>query len=727
VSNPRELVPIDALQLEVAMTRIFALLALLLALTFPTRGQEWSGIIVSSRAIDWSNVGVVGGLPDSNWTQCGTSIAPYGTSAAPASPSTINTQIVGCAPNTYVQLGAGTFYLSSGIVIKSHNNVAVRGMGANQTTVVFSGDDPCQGIYSVVCVESSDQNWQGVPSNGPVNWSASTYAAGTTTITLASVPNLAVGNPIILDQEDDACSSGCPSTKDTGTVFVCSDNTLPSPCSIGDNIDNGQRQWRGQVQIVTVAQCDGNSTVGHACVSGSNITISPGLYMPNWSPSKSPQAWWATNPVHYAGIENLSYDSTNANGSGIAFFNTIDSWVEGVRGIDTSRAHIFSEYSQHNTYRDSYFFGTQNSASESYGYQCFTDSDVLVENNIFEAVSGPLTLNGACEGDVIAYNYAINDYYSENAGWNNSMSNVHTVGADMVLFEGNIGVSFYPDAFHGTHNFDTYFRNFTPGTQPACYLSGSSYLTAIFGLCTNPLNSVQILSYSRFFNFVGNVWGRSGIQTTYQDVYSSPNPIGIWYIGYGDSGSHPPNGIVTVAPDPNVRATMLRWGNWDSVTNATRWCGNSSDPGWSTTCMSTSEVPSSLAGNQAAYSNPVPTNTTLPNSFYQTTAPFWWPTAKPWPLIGPDVIGGSQGICSGGTFAGALATASVQCTGGSLTSSISAGHVNSNPAEDCFLTVMAGKPNGVDMTALTFNASKCYNQSSGPQPLPPTSVNAVID
>ena len=251
----------------------------------------WSGIIAPSRAINWSSAGVVGGIPDANWTQCGSTISPYGSSASPDSPSTINTQISGCPANTYVQLGAGTFYLSAGIVVESHNNVAIRGMGANQTFLIFSGDDPCQGIGAAICLESSDVNWQGGPSNGPVNVTGA-LSQGGTSLTLASVPNLVVGNPVILDQEDDACASGCPGTADTGTVFICSDNTLPSPCSLDDNINNGQRAHRNEVQIVTVTQCDGDSTPGHSCSSGSNITISPGLYMPNWSASKSPQAWW---------------------------------------------------------------------------------------------------------------------------------------------------------------------------------------------------------------------------------------------------------------------------------------------------------------------------------------------------------------------------------------------------------------------------------------------------
>jgi len=168
---------------------------------------SWAGILAPSRAIEWSGAGVPGGIPSGSWTQCGSTIAPYGSSGSPASPSTINNAIAACAPNTYVQLGAGTFYLSSGIVVEGHNSVEVRGMGASSTSLVFSGADSCQGASATICFASSDINWAGGPTN-VAGWTAASYAPGTTTISLASVPNLAVGNPILLDQLDSttACS-----------------------------------------------------------------------------------------------------------------------------------------------------------------------------------------------------------------------------------------------------------------------------------------------------------------------------------------------------------------------------------------------------------------------------------------------------------------------------------------------------------------------------------------
>src|SRR5579862_1630568 len=118
--------------------------------TISVYAQPWSGIIDSSRAIDWSVAGVPGGVPSATWTQCGSTIAPYGTSNAYASPATINNAIAACGANHYVQLGAGNFYLNAGITwnvgaLNPISNVALRGMGADQTFLHFSADDFCGG------------------------------------------------------------------------------------------------------------------------------------------------------------------------------------------------------------------------------------------------------------------------------------------------------------------------------------------------------------------------------------------------------------------------------------------------------------------------------------------------------------------------------------------------------------------------------------------------------
>src|SRR5258707_3840201 len=70
----------------------------ILVLMYPAvaQAQLWNGVISPSRAADWSQVGIPGGLPDANWTQCGSTIGAYTGTAA-----TIVNQLATCGANQY--------------------------------------------------------------------------------------------------------------------------------------------------------------------------------------------------------------------------------------------------------------------------------------------------------------------------------------------------------------------------------------------------------------------------------------------------------------------------------------------------------------------------------------------------------------------------------------------------------------------------------------------------
>ncbi len=630
-----------------------------------THAQQWSGIVDPTRAIDWSNAGVRGGIPNRT-TVCAT-LNPG------ASSSQINSAITSCPNGQVVFLNAGTYGGLGGITFNGKSGVTLRGAGADKTFLVFTSGSSCTGPVSDICLASVDVNWSGGPSNS-ANWTSG-YARGTTSITLSSVTNLKVGSPLILDQLDDA--------SDTAGIFVCMDPATVPSCSLEGNFTNAQRVNRDQVQIVQVVSCGTATLAGQAC-SGANVTITPGLYMPNWSATKSPGAWWAASPISASGIESVSLDHTGSVGSiGIEIDNCIDCWVKGVRGIDSNRAQVELNDSARISVVDNYFYLTQNSIQQSYGIEPFNSSDDLIQNNILQFITSPLMVNGSCSGCVIGYNFSVNEFYKGSAGYVQASTDQHTAGIDMLLHEGNVGAQLYADNFHGTHNFVTFFRNQYIGNDGACYNG-----TPPFGesACNSNQVPADIRAYSRYYNVIGNVLGQSGTSSGYQ---TGGNPV--YKIGNGNS-----NGIHSVPSDALVAATLLRWGNYDVVTGAARWCGNSSDPGWTTTCGSTPEVPASLS----KYANAVPATTALPASFYLSTKPAWWPSGKAWPPIGPDVTGGNIPNV--------------------------AGHAYTIPAQDCYLNVMGGAPNGTG-SVLNFNASTCYASSSVTLPAPPTGLQAVVN
>jgi hypothetical protein len=545
------------------------ILVVLMSFGIPRRSSAQT-IIDSSRRIDWSQAGMIGGMPNRT-TICAT-LNPG------ATVSQINSAIAACT-NGVVSLTAGTYALSAGIDFAGRSNVTLRGAGPDQTFLVFTGSVSCFGLGADVCVRNADLNYSGGPAH-TANWTAG-YARGTTAITLSSTSGLQVGSLLILDQLNDAT--------DPGGVFVCSTLNLcadEGPAGAG-------RQGRDQSQLVRVT-----------AISGTTVTIAPGLYMPNWRALQSPGAWWATTTVSMDGIEDLTLNHTSSPAqSGVLFFTADKCWVKNVKSVNADRNHVWLYGTVHTVVRDSYFYGTKNAASQSYGVESFTSSDNLIENNILQHVTAPLMLNGSASGSVFGHNFVTDDNYTVSPTWMIPGNNVHAAGADMSLHEGNDSNGFIADIVHGTHNYLTAFRNHFTGFEP-----GKTAQTI----------PIHLYAFSRFMNIVGNVLGTPGYHTNYQDLAPAGAAAdqSIFVLGWsGNEGSINPS----IPFDPLVASTLLRWGNYDVATGTSRFVAN--------------EVP---AGNA------VPSGQALPASLYLTARPGWWGT-MPWPAIGPEVTGGQDG------------------------------------------------------------------------------------
>jgi hypothetical protein len=653
-----------------------ALIAGLMVST-PGHAQPWTGIIAASRAENWSNAGVVGGIPSGSWAKCATTACTALATPANVTAANINTAIAGAPANTYVLLPAGTFTMNAGLVWNHTSNVVLRGAGSNSTLLTFSSYNSCQGLEAVICFESSDTNYYGSPSN-VANWTAN-YNAAATSITLDSVTNLQVGFPITLDQTDDL------STADTGAIFVC--YTPVGVCSTNGDNGGAPRTGRSQQQIVEVTSISGTGpyTVG----------ISPPIVMPNWVAAKTPQAWWPNGPVFYDGVENLSINAgTSGSTEGVGMFNCVNCWETGVASIGAwGRSHTSIFQSSHCTVQNNYFYLTGASATVHYGVETIPASDTLVQNNIFQAVQAPYPSTGTCTGCVYSYNFDVDLLFGTAPNtWQNQSGFPHAVGDEHILYEGNIGAGIYSDNFHGTHQFQTIFRNYWNG-----YEKDNGYFT------TGDTSPLIIDAYSRFYNIIGNVLGNAAVQNSYEDTVTDPHSgtVPIYSVGYGDE----------IPNDSNTATTLMRWGNYDVVTNTARFVST--------------EVPSGLTGTQAPFANPVPANNTLPPSFYLTAQPSWWTSGKQWPSIGPDVTGGDVQYCVGGTYTGTYVLSSAQCPGGTATT-LASGHIISNPAMDCYLNTMAGPPDGLG-AALSFNANACYPVGSiQPPPAAPTNLTVVL-
>ncbi len=588
-------------------------------LSSPCFGQAWSNVLSPSRAIDWTHAGLPATLPDGEttpnpWTpptrtQSGSTVNPSGNAATDL--NNINTAISNCTNGHYVLLGPGTF-LIQGTVIAYGQECTLRGSGPQSTTLSMSGS----GII-----------WMGAASNGGscTLTSGSNYAAGSTSVTCSgSAP--AVGDIVRLIQCDTGFSgSPCTGTSaDNGGLFVCSFQTtcMTEPSGGGNNASQQQNF------VVTSVSGSGPYTIG----------LNHGLYMPNWAYARTPVLSW--NSPNYdgvgVGIEDMTIHNvpTNSQNWSVQMQNTYASWIKGVRflGSPVTTAIGVNGGNENGLLLNNYVVADA-AIDGNYppAFHTDTSSDLLILNNIL--TYGPnWESDGGDTGVVFGYNYMRDGFtlYTLNGPYDH-----HGYNSFNLIEGGDMSESSEDDTW-GTHDLDTYFRNFNP-------CSDGPYTT--WTGTTNP-RAMIIGGYQRFMNIVGNAFGTSGLCTSYLGTQVGTNII------FGLDSS-----------DPLVSSTLMRWGNVSVVQQS------SDTPANSGVRFVSSEVPSILSGLINSLQNPLPSNNSLPCSFFLAgytstscsahpsggTGLSWWkvcttwtafPTScsatqtQPFPTAGPDVSGG---------------------------------------------------------------------------------------
>jgi hypothetical protein len=190
-------------------------------------------------------------------------------------------------------------------------------------------------------------------------------------------------------------------------------------------------------------------------------------------------------------------------------------------------------------------------------------SEVLIENNIIVEANKVMVVRSAGAGSVVGYNYMDNGNIGNYAGWMEVGLNAsHMVGSHHVLFEGNRSFNYDSDDTWGGALAMTVFRNHLTGRRRD-YPNQDNVRAA--GLAYG----------SWWHSFIGNVLGEPGRMDGW--IYEDPGDgtygdetsvwgkrFTIWKLGYAP-------GAWGQAPDPKVRSTVLRDGNYDYLTNSVKW------------------------------------------------------------------------------------------------------------------------------------------------------------
>jgi len=667
----------------------------------PTTPATSSAFFIDpARTTDFTQSGIVGynsgTLPSSTWTQCGSTLT-----AGSYSGSTISSDLAACSADTYLLMGAGTFTITGQISFPTSGKVVLRGSGAGSTTLTISGStSTCNQVAAAICMKSSDGTYTTQPPPNTCTWTAG-LAQGNSIVTLSNLAGtclsgISTTTPTLL--WFDSCDTGYSGSPCSGTAtdnsqwFVCGATwSSSSGCSQDGPDGGGSRTQRDQLEAHIATAVNTGTGV---------VNITPPIAGANWASVPNPQVW-ITQSAQLDGLENLTVNLSGVSEACFDGFNIYHWWISGVACIQANNRAINCLQCAFGIVQNSYVYDTTGTPPSQYGIRLSASSGNLVVNNILQQVLSPIFFDGANTQEVVAYNYCIG---TTDPGNTLSPCLTDHAGDYDNLSEGNVANQFSCDDIHGTCDMETLFRNFFMGWDSIPSAPVTTYT-----------NAVENWAYARYTNIAANVLGTPGYHAGYSAQKTNNY---VYWVGGGGS-----NGNGTIPNDSLTKSTSIFWGNYDSYTAAIRWCGNSSDTGWSSTCSSTSEIPTGAS----TYPSLVPTEgdtgagqAALPTSLVYTSRPSWWAASIPFPAIGPDVSSGNVLQCGGtlntsGHYNGvpALATSSQCPTGGTGW----AGHVNAIPAMACALQTLSMPPDGTG-SAVAFDASSCY--SSTPQASPPS-------
>lgn len=707
--------------------RLLCVVGLLAASSF---GQAWSNFLNYTSGtgtagqvqlgIDWTQAGIVGGIPVRSTIFC----TFYNASGAPSSGTGSNgdyyfrtdvghasamykkasgswsttgnefaadlqTALNAAPTDNVVFLKAGTFYVSTNLTVPSH--VVLRGSGADQTILsthgtsgaviqAGSGDPPSALANSVDISSGSTAQSQSIVVTSGTNFAVNGYAL------ISELNDPAYVSPIGGDGTSasyvDAYWNGSRVRGQIVKVTSVAGTTIGFDTPLYSNYGApAQTAYAGGTTYTAgmIVSSGGN------CYVFINSTPSSGHAPPNgtyWTQeSCNPQALPFPSSEEYAGVENLQIYSNNTGyNEGVLLERCNYCWVKGVEFnyVDGNGDYIVTQWCYHVEFRDNYFSSAYNHTSGSTENQIaleYKTTASKVENNICERTQTCEQTSFGSSGNVVAYNFSVSSVSQDDqtllVGLIGYLHNPHS---QFNLFEGNVAPYFNPDSVWGTHSANTFFRNWSKGTARACLpLTGRSAVncTGANGVwATTADRAIDIGPLDPYMNFIGNVIGSAEMSALSGSLTLTSNiqwPTTRSYTGvaYGTSFGFATTGDTGTAPldSTNAFTNTFLHGNYNNISAAVTWNGS--------------------------YTH------TLPASFYLSGKPTWWPATIVYPAIGPDVSGSGPG-----GFTSSTTTA--------------------NPAMNCFFNFMGGTE-GSAGSPYSFNANTCYASSNAP-----TTINGAF-
>src|SRR3989338_7085776 len=445
------------------MTQYFKLTILFLLSFIALSHYSFAEIIPADKRINWSP-GIPGGIP--NYSATRNAVTQHGAVGDGITDDTFAIQscINALTSMQVCYLPPGTYKVTSQLNMFTAQT-ALRGAGANSKIISYS--------------PSGDIINMGSGSEGSLINISSGYTKDSTSLTFAdaaTISSILVGDYIVVVQSND---SFVDPTGYNGCTY----------CGLNDD------ETKAMNQIVRVTNKVDNI-----------LTIHKPLYF-TFQASLTPQIiefGMKTN----IGVEDIyiENDSSTSNQlrANINIGKCAYCWVENIESYNANMSHVRLQEAYGAEIRDSKFsYGHAYDGDHAYGAFIFvTNSDHLIENNIFYHLRHSMILEGGGSGNVYGYNYSnrmFGDVDPNNTNW--LMADIVTHGAHpyMNLFEGNVAQHLGADYTHGSGSHNTFFRNQITREN----------LNYDNTLADQHLFAVDISKFNYYLNVVGNVLGKS--------------------------------------------------------------------------------------------------------------------------------------------------------------------------------------------------------------------------
>ena len=511
--------------------------------------------------------GVQGGIPERPTICASVNAASFGGGTVDAS-AAIQAAIAACPAGQTVLLSAGVFVVNSHLTIDK--GITLRGAGPTLTRLLKSNGarrfvpdvDDRKPLIIV-----GPNRWPKLDETTAVALTGDAVK-GARSVNVANAAGFTPGQFVLLDEDDYHAASwvALPARIDPASVssIWASDRIVfqrhNPPLQWGDDPFPSSLTWFSRSGRPL------NEIKEVVAVSGNTITFSTPIHATYTRQKQAELTRYTGSNVHVrdAGIEDLAL-AGGGDGS-IRFEAAAYSWVKNVDntlwvGEGVGINHSFRVEIRDSSLRDGAWpqpGGGGYAISLAWG-----SSEILIENNVVLNVNKVLVARSSGAGSVVGYNYMDNGYIMNAPDWVEVGLNAsHMVGSHHVLFEGNASFNYDSDNTHGNAIAMTVFRN---------HLIGRRHSMA--GMVN--ARGAGLMYGSWWHTFIGNVLGEAGHMAGW--IFEDPGDgtLGhttsrwgtaptVWKLGY-DPGQW------DQLPDPKVRATVVRDGNFDYVSSQVRW------------------------------------------------------------------------------------------------------------------------------------------------------------